>query len=200
VEGDLQFERAEFTAGATGPVCCTCNLPASPQYHQFNGRVFCTNCRQQIEHSLDQFHQNGNMPQAILFGLGAAALGSAIFYAVSAATGYELGLIGVLVGYLVGKAVRKGSGSVGGRPYQLLAVALTYVSITSTYMIEILRSAHAEGNVPYVKLFGWALAAPFLGGFQNILGIIIIGIALWQAWKMNRRVAVTFTGPFSANA
>ncbi len=42
--------------------------------------------------------------------------------------------------------------------------------------------------------------APVMGGFQNVLGIIIIGIALWQAWKMNRRVEVTFTGPFAAGA
>ncbi len=48
----LQFERAEYSGGNTGPACCTCKEPATPQYHQFNGRVFCTNCRQQIEQSI----------------------------------------------------------------------------------------------------------------------------------------------------
>ena len=138
------------------------------------------------------------MAQAALFGLGAAALGSVIFYGVTALTGYEIGLIGVLVGYLVGKAVRKGSGSIGGVQYQVLAVGLTYLSITSTYVLGILRYAHSADN--YLKLFGAALIAPVLGGLQNILGIIIIGIALWQAWKMNRRVDVKFTGPFAAGA
>jgi hypothetical protein len=195
---DLQFERAEYAGGNAGPACCTCKQPATPQYHQFNGRVFCTNCRRQIEQSLQQFHQSGSMAQASLFGLGAAVLGSVIFYAVTALTGYELGLIGVLVGYLVGKAVRKGSGSVGGLQYQALAVALTYTSITSTYVLGILRSVHTPSDLPYLKLFAFALVAPVLGGFQNILGIIIIGIALWQAWKMNRRVDVKFTGPFAA--
>jgi hypothetical protein len=181
----LQFERAEYTSVSSGPVCCTCKQPAAPEYHQFNGRVFCTNCRQQIEHSIGQLHQSGNMGQAFLFGLGAAILGSVIFYAVSALTGYQLGLIGVLVGYLVGKAVRKGSGSAGGRQYQVLAVSLTYASIAATYV-----PGHGIS----------ALAAPLLGGFQNILGLVIIGIALWQAWKMNRRVEVKFTGPFFARA
>jgi hypothetical protein len=43
-------------------------------------------------------------------------------------------------------------------------------------------------------VFGIAFAAPFLGGVSNIMGIIIIGVALYEAWKLNRRVPVT--GPF----
>ena len=39
-------------------------------------------------------------------------------------------------------------------------------------------------------------AAPFLGGFENIPGILIIGFALWEAWKMNRRVPLQVEGPF----
>ncbi len=65
----VQFERAEYVGGTLGPACCTCKQPATPQYHQFNGRVFCTNCRQQIEQSIQQLHQSGSMAQAALFGL-----------------------------------------------------------------------------------------------------------------------------------
>jgi hypothetical protein len=43
-------------------------------------------------------------------------------------------------------------------------------------------------------LLGLALASPFLQGFDNILGILIIGFALYEAWKVNRRVPVN--GPF----
>jgi len=39
-----------------------------------------------------------------------------------------------------------------------------------------------------------ALAAPFLAGASNIMGIIIIGIGLYEAWKFNKRVIVN--GPF----
>jgi hypothetical protein len=38
-------------------------------------------------------------------------------------------------------------------------------------------------------------AAPFLAGFQNIIGIVIIGIGLYEAWKLNRRVPFEITGP-----
>jgi hypothetical protein len=49
-------------------------------------------------------------------------------------------------------------------------------------------------------LFAWgfilaiALASPFLQGFQGIMGVLILAIALYEAWKLNRRVPVT--GPF----
>ncbi len=40
-----------------------------------------------------------------------------------------------------------------------------------------------------------ACAAPFLAGFENIIGIVIIGIGLYEAWKLNRRSTVAITGP-----
>jgi hypothetical protein len=45
-------------------------------------------------------------------------------------------------------------------------------------------------------LLAIACAIPFLAGAQNILGLVIIGIALFQAWKINRRVPLEITGPY----
>jgi len=39
--------------------------------------------------------------------------------------------------------------------------------------------------------------APFLAGFENILGLVIIGFALFQAWKMNRRAPLAISGPYA---
>jgi hypothetical protein len=43
-------------------------------------------------------------------------------------------------------------------------------------------------------VFGLAFASPFLAGAENIMGILIIAVALYEAWKLNRKVAVA--GPF----
>ena len=43
-------------------------------------------------------------------------------------------------------------------------------------------------------IFGLAFAAPFMSGASNIMGIIIIGIGLYEAWKLNRRIPLS--GPF----
>lgn len=196
--GDLQFERAEYSGGGSAPACCTCKQPATPRHYQFRGRIYCENCQAQITSSLAILHQSGGMGQAFLFGLGAAVVGAAIYYGVAAATGYEIGLIGVLVGYLVGKAVRKGSGSAGGRNYQILAVVLTYLSIASTYALRIAHEVPAAASTAGLVFF--TAVGPFLGGFQSVLGLAIIGFAMWQAWKMNQRVEVKFAGPFTSGA
>ncbi len=214
--GDLQFEHADFTQPA-GVTCANCKGTASPEYYELGTKVFCTTCRGLLEGSLEKLRTAGNLPKAFLYGLGAAVLGSLIFYAVSAITGYQIGLIAVLVGWLVGKAVRKGSGSLGGRRYQIIAVILTYLSVASAHVPDITKvfyaqAAKAEQQSPvaqaspvvhigyvrfYALVFGLALALPFLALPRGILGLVIIGIALWEAWKFTRAVQVEFRGPFS---
>jgi len=44
---------------------------------------------------------------------------------------------------------------------------------------------------------GIAFAAPFLTLPENIIGLLIIGFALHQAWRMNKRKQVTITGPYA---
>ncbi len=46
-------------------------------------------------------------------------------------------------------------------------------------------------------IFLMAAAAPFFGGAGNIIGLLIIGFGLWEAWKTNRRVELVINGPYS---
>jgi hypothetical protein len=68
-----------------------------------------------------------------VFGLGAGIVGAAIYYAVIAIANLEIGIVAILIGYMVGYAVRKGAGGRGGRRFQVLAVALTYLSVALAY-------------------------------------------------------------------
>lgn len=45
-----------------------------------------------------------------------------------------------------------------------------------------------------------AYATPVLLGFDNAIGILIIGFALWQAFRMNARVKIELQGPFRLEA
>ena len=70
--------------------------------------------------------------------------------------------IAVVVGLFVGGAVRMGSGHRGGVPYQLLAMFLTYTSIVSTYIPEIVkgfREAEAADAAPAPATAGNVAAA-----------------------------------------
>jgi hypothetical protein len=118
---------------------------------------------------------------------------------VLALSGYEIGIIAIAVGWLVGKGVRWGSGGRGGPLYQALAIGLTYLAIVATYIGMALKGFSAdEASPPILIILIVGLALPFLAGFQNIIGLVIIGIGLYEAWKINRRVPLAISGPFHA--
>jgi hypothetical protein len=85
-----------------------------------------------------------SLMRAALYGGGAALAGCALYAAVAIVLHAEIGLIAILVGWMVGKAIRHGSYGRGGRPQQILAVALTYFAITTSYIPVILY--HAATN------------------------------------------------------
>jgi hypothetical protein len=68
-----------------------------------------------------------------MYGLAAAMLGAAIYYSFVTVTDFELGLVAIVSGYLVGWAMRRGAGGRGGRRLQVAAVAMTYVSMAFAY-------------------------------------------------------------------
>ena len=45
-------------------------------------------------------------------------------------------------------------------------------------------------------LVGLAFALPIWGNLHNPMGLLIIGIGLYEAWVINRRVPMTINGPF----
>jgi hypothetical protein len=47
---------------------------------------------------------------------------------------------------------------------------------------------------------GVIYAIPFLAGFENIIGLVIIAIGLYEAWKLNKRAELNVAGPFKVAA
>ena len=196
----LQFEQAEpattTSAGAAGAVC---RKGLTDTYHTVNDNVLCEACRRRIEGEWAGGSGSGRAGKAFLFGLAGAAIGAGIYYAVLALTGYEIGLIAIVVGYLAGKGVRMGSGGRGGGGYQAMAMLLTYLAIVSTYVPLILESIEGEAP-PIAAIILTAIVMPFLAGMENLIGLLIIGFAVFQAWVMNKRASPVFAGPFQVKA
>lgn len=246
----LQFEHAEFDQAPPQLKCSRCERPLLQSYYQINGDIACEACALTTDASSDQGSGLGRAVRATGAGFAAAVLGALLYYAVAALTGYEFGLIAVVVGFAVGSAVRWGARGRGGWRYQTLAIVLTYLAIVSTYVpyvfaasaeIEAEEAAAAAGNpadddgddgdhaaaaekAAAAGVTGAAAnasrpdgtaqpltggqaafalgvlililcAAPFLAGFQNIIGLVIIGFGLFEAWKLNRREELVMTGP-----
>lgn len=193
----LQFERAEFQSG--GMNCDFCKGPITREFFQVNGRTCCPTCREKISRMGMAGSKAGRFFRALGAGVGAAIAGFLLYWVILAITGWELGLIAIVVGWMVGTAVRWGSNARGGIVYQLLAVALTYFSICASYVPSMLKEFHNETPmvINAIIAFCFSLAVPWLAGVSNILGWIIIAIGLFQAWGMNRPVAINIAGPFT---
>jgi len=75
----------------------------------------------------------GKLIRAGVYGLGAAIAGAAIYYAVMAIANLEIGIVAILIGYMVGYAVRKGAAGRGGKRFQIIAAVLTYWAVGLAY-------------------------------------------------------------------
>jgi hypothetical protein len=47
-----------------------------------------------------------------------------------------------------------------------------------------------------ILLLGLSMASPFLIAKESIISVLILGFALWEAWKFNRGISVDLKGPF----
>jgi hypothetical protein len=285
---ELQFDQAEFaTPAGDGPACTVCHRPIAAEYYELNSKVFCAECRRGVEVAFRGGSRLFRVIKALLLGSMAAAGGFVIYYAIVHVTGWNFGIVAVVVGLMVGNAVRRGSGNRGGLGYQLLAVFLTYSVIVAMHvpdLFEVLAQASREGpandqkpakvlpekgdrdrtkaedkapsevgatkaqkagtkpgqapsaapgvpgaandskdvlspkaaatveELPGAKtppaldigrvtlvlafLIGLAYSLPVIKAFSAPISGVIFGFALWEAWKMNRRVVLAFNGPF----
>lgn len=137
----LQFDRVIAADDSLGSVlrdrgaatCEICRQAIDTEYHQVNGKVVCGSCRARIESALETPRGVATLLRAAAFGLGAGIFGAIIYYGVIALLNLEIGIVAILIGYMVGYATRTGARGRGGRRFQVLAVALTYASISLAY-------------------------------------------------------------------
>jgi hypothetical protein len=285
---DIQFDQAEYaTPAPDGPSCGVCQNPIDSEYYETGGKVCCPSCRYKIEAAFRGGSRVARLLKALFFGSVASAAGAVLYYVILQATGWNIGLVAVVVGVMVGRAVRKGTGHRGGRFYQFLAVFLAYSAIVAMFAPVVFtglvkgiqnhqrseplaakddkdaskpgarpkvidgdkntpsvakvdgpknpaaaRKIAAEesaakpqeesavvndGGPAHVKempaphglaqvllallvlsaiWIGLCYTAPIVISVSDPISGLIFGFALWEAWKANRRVELSFNGPF----
>src|SRR5262245_17197632 len=226
----LQFDRvvpdspSSVLHDRVAATCVACGTAIETEYYQINGHVACATCRSRAEASAET--PRGIRPLVIagIFGLGAGLVGAVIYFAVLALLDLEIGIVAILIGYMVGYAIRKGTGGRGGLRFQVLAVALTYGSIAMAYTSIVIKSAIEKPEPTttsatatpgeraaepdndqslVVAIAGGLLlmaAMPVLVVFGSLPGSVISGliiaIGLGQAWRMTATPHLEILGPY----
>ena len=124
-----QFATAEYASPGGSETCKSCNRPISGSYYRVNGTLACSNCVTQLQSQLPN-DSHSAFVRGMIFGVGGAILGLILYSTFGIITGLEIGYLSLAVGYIVGKAIRMGSGGVGGRRYQIAALVLTYFAVS----------------------------------------------------------------------
>lgn len=152
---ELQFDRVTTESTAAAPPstlavnCAACRTPIDTEYFDVNGMTCCSLCRTAAESAAQTPRGIVPLIGAGAYGLGAGVVGAVIYYAVIAIANLEIGLVAILIGYMVGYAVRKGARGRGGLRFQVLAVALTYASIALAYApFAIKQGIDADRDAP----------------------------------------------------
>lgn len=123
-----QFGTAEYAP--VGDRCGLCHLPIGSMYYRVSHAMVCPSCadRVRIERAKDS---HAAYVRGLAAGIAAAVAGLIAYAAISILLqGWVISYMSFGVGWLVGAAMMKASGGVGGRRYQIAAVLLTYAAVS----------------------------------------------------------------------
>ena len=127
--GVPQFGTAEYSRKPGEETCQSCGAAISDRYFRINGALACPICADRAQAGMSKDTHTAFV-RGIAFGIGGAILGLIVYAAFGILSGFVIGYVSLAVGWIVGKAIKKGSNGIGGLRYQIAAVILTYAAVS----------------------------------------------------------------------
>lgn len=124
-----QFGTAEYARKPGADTCQSCGAGIPDQYFRINGALACPICANQAQAKAPK-DTHAAFVRGLTFGIGGAVVGLIVYAAFGILTGLVIGYVSLAVGWIVGKAIKKGSKGIGGLRYQIAAVILTYSAVS----------------------------------------------------------------------
>lgn len=104
--------------GEAAVTCVACKQPIADQYWSAGEAVLCELCKTAVEQGQqgapDVVSRAARFTRAVILGSAAMLLGAGVWYAVARLANLEVGLIAILLGFLVGRAVFIGWAAAAG--------------------------------------------------------------------------------------
>lgn len=146
----------------------------------------------QLESLQEARAEQGVFHKSLIYG-GVAAVAGSLIYAI-AGVWIHIGLVGLLVAFMVGKAMMTASDGKGGAQYQIAAVTLTYFAISTAALLEAIFARaiyHAEPlSLSMSKVLLVVLGSPVLRVLGNprsgIINLAILFVSLRGAYRFTK--------------
>ena len=153
--------------------------------------VLCRNCYDslaaQVKSLIEQQGQDINYPMAIIGAVIGGIVGAVIWWGFTVLTGWEFGLVAIVIGFTVAKGILVLAGGKRSVELQILAVIVSALSyfyanylVSRTWVLkEYPQMAENMGLIPDISMFIEVTKLTF-----GMFTFIFLAIVVWQAWQL----------------
>lgn len=173
-------------------ICQECGqtLPSEVDSEVTEGGIFCRPCftrlTQEVKAILEDQGSDINWSTAFLGAIGGGAIGVFAWWGVTVVTGWNIGLIAVVIGIAVAKGILFTTGGKRSQQLQIMAVGVSILSyIYANYLV--LRSFLIKDNPELESTLTWV---PNLNVFleatrvsMDVMSLLFLGIVIWVTWQ-----------------
>ncbi|MGD0736201.1 MAG: hypothetical protein ABR976_13690 [Terracidiphilus sp.] len=191
----------EYAIKSEAPRCALCGSPILIEFYRVNSKLACAKCGVAARSGYALASPDSYV-HGLTYGVFAAAVAMAVYALFTIVTHFYLGYVAVAVGWLIGKAMMKGSKGVGGPRYQMAAAILTYLAVSLAAVPIRVASFSAAGDMNWgselLPMALWGLLSPVLYlqypvfGFVGLL-LLIAGMRI--AWRTTAARRMLVDGP-----
>lgn len=175
-------------------ICQNCKTKVKGNLHKITDNKkyldVCEKCRDSIMGEVEAQSKNVKYFPAILLGVVLGLVGAVLWFLSVIITKYELGIVALGVGFLVGYGISKGAGKKKSRNLQIISAIIALISIL---IGEYLITNHYAYQ--YLIQGGYAVKSYFLNPVAVIkvtidsiksdpLTLLFWGIAVWFAYTI----------------
>lgn len=206
-EGPIENETV-VARGTSQVRCAQCGTEFAAGQDRENTQdgAFCRPCFNQLAAGIEQAVRaqgtDVNYAAALVGAVLGAAAGILVWWGFTALTESPFGVVGVVIGFTVGKGVTLFAGHKRSRGLQVLAVVVaTLAFVYATYLVDrsfIHQEAARQGQalaLPYVPDADLFLQVLKLG--FDLFDLVFLTIVIYEAWKLPApiRLGGSSTGP-----